>query len=44
MTEISKLNTTQLEQLLNRIERLETKLGVAGSKGRYGNGLCTEDE
>lgn len=40
MTEILKFNTVQLEQLLERIKRLEAKLGVAGSgvsEGRYGN-------
>ncbi len=40
MTEVSKLTTVQLEQLLNRIERLEAKLGVASigvGEGRYGN-------
>ncbi len=40
MTEISKLNTVHLEQLLNRIERLEAKLGVASigvGEGRYSN-------
>lgn len=40
MTEILKSNTVQLEQLLDRIQRLEAKLGIASSEvkqGRYGN-------
>lgn len=31
MTEISKINTLQFEKLLERIERVETKLGIADS-------------